>query len=615
MAERGQNSPKAARIAALDTRRRKDNAASADRLRAQWRARAEEHGLGPDDVPGLLGRARTGLAERDLAASVRGLAGPDGITREHSTFDRRAAIRWWAEAHRHGARPERVRALADAWLASSEAVALPNPDRGIAAKPAVQQRYSTSDMLAVERRLIEVALGRRGEGVAVVASEYVDRALADRPTLAEEQAVMVRALTESGDGVEIVRAAAGTGKTFALDAARAAWDAAGLRVYGCALSARAAAELQAQTGIDATTIAQVRLDLERGHGLPRGGVLVVVEAGMVGSRQLAKLADHAAEHQTKLVLLGDNHQLPEIEAGGAFAGLANRVGAHELKEVRRQREPWDREALAALRTGDVDTWAESYREQGRVVARTSAGEVRKAFVTDWWRTTQRDGHKDSLMIAHSRDEVRDLNERARALVKADGRLSERELTAGERKFAEGDRIVTTHNDRGLGVTNGQRGTVSQLHDQQRALSIIFDGGREARIDAAYLEDGHLDHGYATTAHKAQGATLDRVFVLGSESLYREWGSTALSRHRETAKFYIVSPSSAERTLPGLQAEPDPLSHQLQLTLGTSRAKALAVGEADTGRANGSSSPATEVSKPKPKWPNDANRKRKTSSSE
>lgn len=150
---------------------------------------------------------------------------------------------------------------------------------------------------------------------------------------------MVRALASSGHGVEIVRAAAGTGKTSALEAARTAGEAEGLRVYGCALSARAATELQEQTGIDATTIARLRLDLDRGYGLPSGGVLVVDEAGIVGSRQLAELAEQAAAHSTKLVLMGDDRQLPELEAGGAFAGPARRLGGHELHQVRRQRFP------------------------------------------------------------------------------------------------------------------------------------------------------------------------------------------------------------------------------------------------------------------------------------
>ncbi|MDQ4126282.1 MAG: AAA family ATPase, partial [Actinomycetota bacterium] len=510
--------------------------------------------------------------------------GPDGICREHSTFDRRAAVRWWAQAHRHGAHPEAVKAVADAWLTSPAVVPLSNPDRTQATKPDSALSYSTPEMLAVEQRLVDQALARRAEGIGVVARKHVDHALADRPTIAHEQAEMVRSLVGSGDGVEVVRAAAGTGKTFALDAARAAWEAAGVRVYGCALSARAAAELRDQTGIDTSTIAQLRIDLQRGHGLPAGGVLVVDEAGMVGSRQLAELADHAAAYRTKLVLVGDDRQLPELQAGGALAGLAQRLGARELHEVRRQRNGWDRAALAALREGDMETWADAYRDQGRVVARSSARQVRNVLVRDWWQAARRDGVENALMLAHRRADVRDLNHRARTLMHADGRLGDEELEVAERRFAVGDRVLATHNDRRLKVTNGQRGTIEQLHAEQHALSVRLDNGSSILLDAGYLEHGHLDHGYAATAHKAQGATVDSVFVLGSEDLYREWGYTALTRHRDEARFYVVSPTPPGRALPGLEPQPDPLAERLERTLSESRAKGFATDLADPAAA-------------------------------
>jgi len=124
----------------------------------------------------------------------------------------------------------------------------------------------------------------------------------------------------------VLRAAAGTGKTFALDAAREAWEASDIPVVGCALSARAAVELQSQSGIRSDTVARLQRRLARGHGIPNGGVLVVDEAGMVGSRDLAKLAASAERAQAKLVLVGDDHQLPEIDAGGGLRGIATRIG-------------------------------------------------------------------------------------------------------------------------------------------------------------------------------------------------------------------------------------------------------------------------------------------------
>jgi ATP-dependent exoDNAse (exonuclease V) alpha subunit len=122
------------------------------------------------------------------------------------------------------------------------------------------------------------------------------------------------ALTSSGDGVLVVRSAAGTGKTFALDAAVEAWRRSGVPVLGCGLSARAACELRDQAGIDATTIARLVNGLERGAELASGAVLIVDEAGMVGTRDLAALAEAARDSNAKLVLVGDDCQLPEIEA-------------------------------------------------------------------------------------------------------------------------------------------------------------------------------------------------------------------------------------------------------------------------------------------------------------
>jgi hypothetical protein len=350
-------------------------------------------------------------------------------------------------------------------------------------------------------------------------------------------------------------------------------------VFGCALSARAARELQDQTGIDATTIARLAGELDRGHSLERGDVLIVDEAGMVGTRAIARLADHTAEVEAKLVLVGDDRQLPELQAGGAFRSLADRLGAAELREVRRQRHDWDRDALTALRDGNVEQSARAYCEHGRIVARPTADGVRSQLVSDWWRVS-RDVGCDAVMIAHRRDDVAEVNQRARALMRATGRLGADELDASGRPFAAGDRVVCERNNRTLGVVNGQRGEVVAVDRERRAVQLRLMDGASVELDAGYLEAGHLSHGYALTAHKAQGATVDRAFVLGSDDLYREWGYTALSRHRDEARFYLVSSGVAERALANLAEEHDPLVERLEDLFGTSRAKTLATDQLD-----------------------------------
>jgi len=542
-----------------------------DRLRDEWRARAAEQGLGRHELAALTGRPRKPRSEvrpGQVAAPLHEL------TEEASTFDRRDVIQAWAQIHRDGLAVRDAEAFADELLATSAVVRVDQ-----AGGPAGDPRYTTPELLAVEHELLATAAQGRGTGLGTADPADVDAVIEERPTLSGDQALLVRRLTSSGDGVEVVRAPAGTGKTFALEAARTVWEASGHRVFGCALSARAARELQDQAGIDATTITRLQGELDRGQSLQRGDVLIVDEAGMVGTRAIARLADHTAEMEAKLVLVGDDRQLPEIQAGGAFRSLADRLGASELREVRRQRHDWDRDALTALRDGDVERWAQAYREHGRIVARPTADGVRSQLVSDWWRAS-RDPGCDAVMIAHRRDDVADLNQRARALMRATGQLGPDELETGDRSFAVGDRVACERNDRRLGVVNGQRGEIAAIDRDRRTAQLRSVDGAIVELDAGYLEAGHLNHGYSLTAHKAQGATVDRAFVLGSDDLYREWGYTALSRHRDEARFYLVSPGSAERALADIAEERDPLVERLEGLFGTSRAKTLATDQLD-----------------------------------
>lgn len=375
MARRGERSPRAAQVATLETRRAKRHDVPFGRLRAEWRSRAAEHGLTQRRLANALARPRrpvavTGDHERLAVA----LEGPNGLTRDRSTFTRRDVVQAFAEAACDGAAVSQIEARADAFLRREAIVAL-EPLAG-------ERRFSTRELLGLERETLDLAVRRRQVAVAIADAPAIDVALASRPTLSREQRELVRTLTGDGRGVEVVRAPAGAGKTYALDAAREAWRASGIGVLGCALSARVACELRDRAAIDATTIARLTHGLDRGLALAPGSVLVVDEAGMVGTRDLARLAEAAADADAKLVLVGDDRQLPEIEAGGLFAALGDRLGGHELREVRRQREPWDRDALAALRDGDVERFARDYDEHGHIVAAPSAEAARDRLVRD-----------------------------------------------------------------------------------------------------------------------------------------------------------------------------------------------------------------------------------------
>ena len=565
MAERGEQSAKAAQVAALDTRQAKDYGVGADSLRDRWREQAARLGFEWEQLAGLTGRALDQpLTLQQVERTSAELASPQGLTRDRASFTRREVIQAWCDRLPQGAEVPMAEALADEFLDSEHSVPLATDLRGLThsdvirradgrviAATAEERRHSTPELLAVEKRLVESTLSRRDDGVGVVADPTVAAALDRRPTLSEEQGSMVRRLTRDGDGVQLVTGKAGTGKTFALDAAREAWQAEGYRVIGAAVARRAAHELQDGAGIESTSLAALLQDLRLGgeYALPQRAVLVIDEASMAGTRQLGELLDYADAAKAKVVLVGDPQQLPEIDAGGAFRALLTRTEPIELHVNRRQRELWERAALDHLRAGNAEEVIARYERHGRVVLGEGAEDVRQRLVEDWWKAA---GEGEAAMIAVRRDDVADLNGRARELMRASGQLGSDALRVGEREFAVGDHVVTLKNARHLGVVNGTRGTVTRVDPDSLALDVRAHDGRDLVLPRTYLESTTqlggrtLDHGYAITGHKAQGMTTGKAFVLGTDDLYREWGYVAMSRGSVENHLYVVAPRERDR---------------------------------------------------------------------
>ncbi|CAN5676363.1 MobF family relaxase [soil metagenome] len=552
LTERGEHSASAAQVATLDTRAAKDYGVRAERLRDGWRAKAERLGFGTGEVASTLGRKVGRVSTPPVDRLSDRLTSPEGLTRDASSFCRRDVLQAVCQEVQNGAPLGRVEELGDEVIAGDEIVTLAldttsptsNGTIRLASGRVVmaaqgEARYSTTEMLAVEQAVIEDAVGRHSEGVAVAEPQALEETLAQRPSLSEEQRAMVSRLVSSGAGVDIVVGKAGTGKTFALEAARHAWVRSGYHVIGCSTAARAAVELEIHSGIASTTITSLLMDIERdkGGGLAGDTVVVIDEAAMVGTRTLARLLSHARKGGSKIVLVGDDHQLPEIAAGGAFRGIKHRSPVIELTEVRRQEHQWERAALDALRSGLAMEAVSEYVERDRMTFGTTAEAVRAKLVSDWWEAWE---GGPAVMLASRRDDVADLNARARLLMRDTGRFGKQELEVAGQSFSVGDRVMTTRNDRRrLGVLNGTQGEVAAIDAKKGKLTIRTDGGRQVTLPVSYLSAGHLTHAYAMTGHKAQGMTTARCFVLGDDTLYKEWGYTAMSRGRNENRLYLV----------------------------------------------------------------------------
>ena len=263
---------------------------------------------------------------------------------------------------------------------------------------------------------------------------------------------------------------------------------------------------------------------------------------MLGTRAFAELVARIDAARGKLVVVGDTHQLPAIEAGGVLGGLATRLPAIELLDNRRQNERWEREAVELIRNGDADRALRLYERHGRLHVGRHSHEVVDRLLADWHATDDPDG---CLMLAHFRADVAELNGRARAVMRVAGRLGPDELVAVGARFAVGDRVVIKQNSTRLDVRNGERGVVDALDVDAGSLSIRLDD-RGAQIDAAFLSrrtpNGRptLEHGYAMTAHAAQGQTCRHALVLARDDTYREWTYTTMTRATQANRLYVIA---------------------------------------------------------------------------
>ncbi len=479
----------------------------------------------------------------------------DAITQQQSTFTQRDMAKF---SHRHSDGIDQFNDVIGAMRRAPNLVELGKDARG-------EDRFTTRAMIEAEQRLHRaaelMAERERHEMRDADHEAALARAEARGLVLSGEQVDALAHITDGRD-LGVVVGHAGTGKSAMLGVAREAWEAAGYEVRGVALSGIAAENLEAGSGIPSRTIAS----LEHGWGqgrdlLTTGDILVIDEAGMVGTRQLERVLSHAADAGAKVVLVGDPMQLQSIEAGAAFRSIHERHGGAEIGEVRRQRDDWQRDATRDLANGKTGNALEAYRSRGMVHGAQTREQARGDLIERWDRERRSEPERNRIILTHTNDEVRALNEAARERMRAAGDLGDDVrlvVERGERNFASGDPVMFLQNERGLGVKNGTLGTIEQLSAQ--SMTVQTDDGRSVRFD---LKDyNRVDHGYAATIHKAQGMTVDRAHVLATPGMDAHGSYVALSRHRDGVDLHYARDDFAN-------------SDRLTRTLSRNRAKDMA----------------------------------------
>lgn len=418
-------------------------------------------------------------------------------------------------------------------------------------------RYSTREMVEIESGMIESVQRMHGAPGHGVDHRYVERAIERQDAaiqrssgdmtagLSDEQRNAIEHIT-GPQRIAAVVGYAGAGKSTMLAAAREAWEAEGYTVHGAALSGKAAEGLEESSGIQSRTLASWDLGWQNDRGqLNRGDVFVIDEAGMVGSRQLARFVGEAEARGAKIVLVGDHEQLQAIGAGAPFRAITEEIGHAELSEIRRQRVDWQREASVDFATHRTAEGLAAYRDHGNISFAETGEDARGQIVRDY--LADRDERPDGtgVAMAHRRADVRAINEAIRAELQDRGELVQGEdagaltfqTNDGKREFAPGDRIVFLENSRDLGVKNGMLGTVEHVEAGRIVAQLDGRGGESVSVPMGDYQA--IDHGYATTIHKNQGATVDRSYVMASGTMDRHLTYVAMTRHRDGVQLYAA----------------------------------------------------------------------------
>ncbi|MCW8445689.1 Ti-type conjugative transfer relaxase TraA [Fluoribacter gormanii] len=494
-----------------------------------------QYKIGPKDAQSRMAR----LADHQRIARENGQLiferpeiALDAITRCQSTFTHQDLACF---INRHTENAEQFNLVFERVKSSSEIILLGLDKEG-------KQRFSTRDMLRIESSMMhqsDMLHHRLGHEVS---EKSIMLAQSSR-TLSEEQKTALHYLTAPGD-LKSLLGYAGTGKSYLLGAARQVWEQSGYRVQGAALSGIAALNLRDSSGIESRTIASLFYRLDKGllH-LNSRDILVVDEAGMLGSRTMERLTREVEQSGAKLVLVGDWQQLQAIEAGASFRAIAENYQYVELNQIRRQTTSWQIDASLDLAQGAVDKALLAYDAHDHVHRFASTHDAKQALIEQWNDVRMASPTDSQIILAYTRKDVKELNEMARRMMRNDRELGDDvvfTMERGERAFAVNDRVYFLKREDSLSVINGSLGTIKAIDAQSGVITVALDCDETkpkiVQVNTNYYK--HMEHGYAATVYKAQGVTVDRAYVLPTAHYDAHSTYVAMTRHRKSCDVFV-----------------------------------------------------------------------------
>ncbi|MCA9214542.1 MAG: relaxase domain-containing protein [Planctomycetales bacterium] len=545
MAKNGLSSAKAAEYATLVTRNAK-NQPPRKELFEKWQWQADDFGFTTDYINDHVLDQRVPLSQEEEVKLVaeRIDEAITELTYQNASFSERQLRQEVLIKTQDLSLPADavVQHVAETIERSTEIIRLKDFDN--------ERHYTTGEIIRLEQRTFEALSRSLRETAAKVPQQILDDVRDDLlpDKLKPEQDRAFEHVTRGNGRVRMVSGMAGTGKSFLLSASRQAFEREGYKVIGASMAGAVAERMQEDTGIKTRTVKSLlcRLEYEKQNPkvkpiLDDKTVLVLDEAAMLGVPSLSTLIMETERTGTTVIATGDSIQTQPLEYGNLFDHMGRNMEVATLKNIKRQREDWQKQAVYQLAKGKAYDALSSYAEAGFVHVTDTKPQAERQLVAEW----AKDGLKnprENLIFAPQNVDVTRINrlcqEEQRRVEFAQGRAPSTPIKVGPEYMFKNDRVVFRKKCKELGVENGNRGHIRAIDYEKRSLHIQLDSGKNIFVSLDLYDKIQL--GYCSTVHSGQGATVDKVYILLTDSQLIDLhvGYVMGSRHRLSVHWYV-----------------------------------------------------------------------------
>ncbi len=413
-----------------------------------------------------------------------------------------------------------------------------------------QKRYTTNEIQKIELEMIEHAKEIYNKKTISVSLEEITlekNRVVDGKSLFDEQKLMLEYVL-SEENLKIVQGAAGAGKSFALERVKDVYENKGYTVLGLAPTGIASENLNGNK-INTITLDKYFFDKLNNIDaikIDKNTVVIVDEAGMIGSRKMDLLLKEVNKVNAKIILVGDSEQLQSIDYGGAFKALKDRFDFVEMLDTRRQQIEWQKSAANLIRNGHTNEALILYGSNGKLTIEKAHEDAKIKIVNDYLNERALSPEKSKIIMAFYNKDTNHINEIIHQKLKNKNEIKnsyllevvDRNKQIQEKEFSIGERIVCTKNSNKYGVKNGSLGTILEVNHHN--IKVKLDNKKVVEIDTQNYKN--IDYGYAITIHKSQGTTFDSARVLLTENIDKQLLYVLATRHRENLDMYISQES-------------------------------------------------------------------------